>query len=58
LRPSKRRIATQTVAARPVVVDALNDRVAMFYEELDFRRIPGSPLLVQKLSDIEAALRT
>ena len=47
--------ATQTVAARLVVVDALHERVAQFYESLGFRRIPGSLLLVQKLSDIEAA---
>lgn len=49
--------ATQTVAARLVVVDALHERVARFYESLGFRRIPGSLLLVQKISDIEAALR-
>jgi GNAT superfamily N-acetyltransferase len=49
--------ATQTVAARLVVVDALHERVARFYELLGFRRIPGSLLLVQKVSDIEAALR-
>lgn len=49
--------ATQTVAARLVVVDALHERVARFYESLGFRRISGSLLLVQKASDIEAALR-
>lgn len=49
--------ATQTVAARLVVVDALHERVAQFYESLGFRRIPGSLLLVQKITDIEAALR-
>ncbi|MGB5935475.1 MAG: GNAT family N-acetyltransferase [Ornithinimicrobium sp.] len=49
--------ATQTVAARLVVVDALHERVAQFYESLGFRRIPGSLLLVQKVADIEAALR-
>lgn len=48
--------ATQTVAARLVVVDALQERVAQFYESLGFRRIPGSLLLVQKITDIEAAL--
>ncbi len=48
--------ATQTVAARLVVVDALHERVAQFYESLGFRRIPASLLLVQKLTDIEAAL--
>ncbi len=49
--------ATQTVAARLVVVDALHERVAQFYESLGFRRIPSSLLLVQKITDIEAALR-
>lgn len=48
--------ATQTVAARLVVVDALHERVAQFYESLGFRRIPGNLLLVQKITDIEAAL--
>jgi predicted GNAT family N-acyltransferase len=48
--------ATQTVAARLVVVDALHERVAGFYETLGFRRIPESLLLVQKIADIEAAL--
>lgn len=49
--------ATQTVAARLVVVDALHERVAQFYESLGFRRIPGRLLLVQKITDIEAAFR-
>lgn len=48
--------ATQTVAARLVVVDAIHERVAQFYETLGFRRIPNSLLLVQKITDIEAAL--
>lgn len=48
--------ATQTVAARLVVVDALHEPVAAFYERLGFRRIPNSLLLVQKITDIEAAL--
>ena len=48
--------ATQTVAARLVVVDALAERVAQFYESLGFRRLPGSLLLVQKTTDIEAAV--
>ncbi len=48
--------ATHTVAARLVVVDALNERVAQLYESLGFRRIPRSLLLVQKVADIEAAL--
>lgn len=49
--------ATQTVAARLVVVDAMHERVALFYEMLGFRRIPASLLLAQKVADIEAALR-
>lgn len=48
--------ATQTVAARLVVVDASHERVAGFYETLGFRRIPASLLLVQKIADIELAL--
>lgn len=49
--------ATQIVAARLVVVDALSEPVAQFYESLGFRRVPSSLLLVQKTADIEAALR-
>lgn len=47
---------TETVGARLVVVDALHERVAQFYESLGFQRIPGELLLVQKISDITAAL--
>lgn len=50
-------VATNVVAARLVVVDALAEPVARFYEQLGFRRIPGSHRLVQKVADIEAALR-
>lgn len=49
--------ATQTVGARLVVVDALHETVARFYESLGFRRVPDSLRLVQKLTDIEAALQ-
>lgn len=48
--------ATRTVAARLVVVDALHEPVARFYESLGFRRRPDSLLLVQRLADVEAAL--
>ncbi len=48
--------ATPVVAARLVVVDALTERVAQFYESLGFRRVPGSLLLVQRIADIESAL--
>ncbi|MGV8882354.1 MAG: GNAT family N-acetyltransferase [Rhodoglobus sp.] len=44
-----------TVGARLVVVDALSERVAQFYESLGFRRVPESLVLVQKVSDIRAA---
>ena len=54
--PTGRRRVPETVAARLVVVDALHERVARFYESLGFRRLPDSLLLVQKVSDIEAAL--
>jgi GNAT superfamily N-acetyltransferase len=47
--------ATQTVGARLVVVDALHERVARFYETLGFTRIPGRLMLVQRIADIEAA---
>lgn len=49
-------VATQTVAARFVVVDALHESAAAFYEHYGFRRIPGTLRLVQKVSDIAAAL--
>lgn len=48
--------ATRVVAARLVVVDALTERVAQFYESLGFRRVPGSLVLVQRIVDVEAAL--
>jgi GNAT superfamily N-acetyltransferase len=50
-------VATRIVGARVVVVDAIAERVARLYESLGFRRVPGSLLLVQKISDIEASLK-
>ncbi|MEO6857854.1 MAG: GNAT family N-acetyltransferase [Solirubrobacteraceae bacterium] len=50
--------ATQTVAARFVTVDAIDDTAAHFYEHHGFRRIPDSLRLVQKLADIAAALES
>jgi GNAT superfamily N-acetyltransferase len=47
--------ATDTVAARFVVV-AIDERAATFYGHHGFRPIPGSLRLVQKVSDIAAAL--
>jgi GNAT superfamily N-acetyltransferase len=49
-------VATQTVAARFVVVDAIDDAAAAFYEHHGFRRVPETSRLVQKLSDVAAAL--
>lgn len=48
--------ATKVVAARFVVVDAIDDEAARFYEHYGFRAIPGTMRLVQKLSDVAAAL--
>lgn len=48
--------ATEVVAARFVVVDAIDERAASFYEHHGFRRIPDSDRLIQKVSDIAAAL--
>jgi GNAT superfamily N-acetyltransferase len=48
--------ATQTVAARFVVVDAINEPAVTFYQRFGFRRVPGTARLVQKVSDIAAAL--
>lgn len=47
--------ATRTVGARFVVVDALHEQAAVFYQRLGFRRLPDSLLLVQKVADIQAA---
>jgi GNAT superfamily N-acetyltransferase len=49
-------VATQTVAARFVVVDAIDDAAHRFYEHHGFRAIPGTLRLVQKISDVAAAL--
>ncbi len=49
-------IATSTVAARFVVVDARDELAAGFYEHYGFRRIPASLRLVQKVSDIAAVM--
>jgi GNAT superfamily N-acetyltransferase len=48
---------TETVAARFVVVDAIDEGAAGFYSHHGFRRIPGTLRPVQKVSDIAAALR-
>jgi len=50
--------ATDLVAARFVVVDALHENAAMFYEHHGFRRIPSTLRLVQKISSVVAALES
>lgn len=47
--------ASQIVGARLVVVDAIAEPVAKLYETLGFRRVPGSLLLVQRISDVQAS---
>lgn len=47
--------ATSTVGARVVVVDAISESAATFYEHHGFRRAPDSLVLVRKLVDVEAA---
>ncbi len=48
--------STRLVAARFVVVDALHAEAAAFYEHHGFGPIPGTLRLVQKVSEIAAAL--
>jgi GNAT superfamily N-acetyltransferase len=49
--------ATETVAARFVVVDAIDEHAALFYEHHGFQRIPDTRRLIQKLTDVTSALR-
>jgi GNAT superfamily N-acetyltransferase len=49
--------ASETVGARYVVVDAIDEPAATFYEHYGFRRIPTTRRLVQSINDIAAALR-
>ena len=48
--------ATHTVAARFVLVDAIDEVAHGFYRHYGFHAIPGSLRLVQKISDVAAAL--
>jgi GNAT superfamily N-acetyltransferase len=48
--------ATRTVAARFLVVDAIDESAMGYYVRHGFRPIPGTMRLVQKISDIEASL--
>lgn len=45
--------ATDLVAARFVVVDALHENAATFYEQHGFRRIPNTLRLVQKINGMD-----
>src|SRR5271166_1295577 len=46
--------ATDIVAARFVVVDAIDDAATAFYAHFGFQAIPGSSRLVRKVSDLAA----
>jgi hypothetical protein len=46
------------VAARFAVVDAIDEPAATFCEHHGFRRIPETSRLVQKISDIAAAIES
>ncbi len=48
--------ASKEVAFRLVVVDAIDEEAALFYEKYGFRRVPGDLRLFRKLSDIERDL--
>ena len=51
--------ASELAAARVIVVDAIHDAAARFYEHHGFTAVPGNThRLVQKLGDVAAALNT
>jgi hypothetical protein len=47
-------IASQTVAARLVVVDAIDDHASDFYRHFGFKETPVGGRLVMKMSDVAA----
>lgn len=49
-------LASQNVGAKFLVVDALHERAASFYQRYGFRRIPETLRLLQKMSAISAAV--
>jgi len=49
--------AGELAAAKFVVVDAIDDAAAAFYERHDFRPIPGTSRLVRPVADVAADLR-
>lgn len=48
-------VAAEQVGAKLVVVDALHEKVATWYEALGFRWVPGSLVLVLPVKDVAAA---
>lgn len=60
LADTSRRIvdATDIVAARFVVVDAISDKAASFYTHYGYRPIPGTRRLIRKISDLANDLRS
>jgi GNAT superfamily N-acetyltransferase len=48
--------ATEYVVARMLVVDALDEQAARFYERYGFLRLPGHLRLAQKIGDLAATL--
>ncbi len=59
LADASRRIvdATDIVAARFVVVDAISDEAASFYTHYGYRPLPGTRRLIRKISDLASDLR-
>lgn len=54
---TRARAASDIVGARLVIVDAIDEHAASFYQHHGFTPIPDNPHpLVQKMSDIAAAL--
>jgi GNAT superfamily N-acetyltransferase len=49
-------LAATNLGARFLVVDALHDKAASFYEHHGFRRIPDTLRLVQKMSSVAKSL--
>lgn len=49
-------LASENVAARFVVVDAIDGDASRFYEHYGFRAVPDTNRLIQKMSDIAASL--
>ncbi|MER7130323.1 GNAT family N-acetyltransferase [Streptosporangium saharense] len=48
--------SSHSVAARLVVVDAIDEEAALFYEKYGFAHIPGDTRMFRKMSSIEADL--